>query len=190
MSGTTFCIRVRPWFLLEIRSRFAICVLRGIRLFPANVHSSSDVFLLYTLTDTTAGLAEYSHRIIRLSDDLVQCIRDYVSKPVKVNDVMSWFSFDAMGEITFGEDFGMMANRKAKGELIHQRQALALLAPLNDASWIAHLGFSLFPFLEAVRGWWAAVHFCCGRMEKRMAVRFPLNQPDVLSSKYKLTPLS
>jgi hypothetical protein len=83
---------------------------------------------------------------------------------------MSWFAFDAMGEITFGEDFGMMANRTSKSDLIHQRQALALLAPLNDASWIAHLGFNFFPFLSAVRGWWAAVRFCCGRMQKRMAV--------------------
>ena len=90
--------------------------------------------------------------------------------PIKVNDVMSWFSFDAMGEITFGEDFGMLKEQKSNNELVHQRTALALLAPLNDATWIAHLGFSLFPFLGVIRGWWAAVRFCCDRMEKRMAV--------------------
>ncbi|KAF1831503.1 cytochrome P450 monooxygenase-like protein, partial [Decorospora gaudefroyi] len=113
-------------------------------------------------------LVEYSSRIIHLSDVLVECIRSYGNEPVSVNDVMSWFSFDVMGEILFGEDFGMMVNKKAKGELIHQRTALALIAPINDASWIAHLGFNLFPFLGAVRGWWAAVRFCCERMERRM----------------------
>jgi hypothetical protein len=100
----------------------------------------------------------------------VACIKFYHGGPVNVNDIMSWFAFDAMGEITFGEDFGMMASRTSKGDLIHQRQALALLAPLNDASWIAHLGFKFFPFLGAVRGWWAAVRFCCERMQKRMVV--------------------
>jgi hypothetical protein len=82
----------------------------------------------------------------------VACICSYYNQPANVNDVMSWFAFDAMGEITFAEDSGMMASQTSKGDLIHQRQALALLAPLNDASWIAHLGFTFFPFLNAVRG--------------------------------------
>ena len=87
-----------------------------------------------------------------------------------LNDVMSWFSFDAMGEITFGEDFGMMKGKKTSGELTHQRKALALLAPLNDATWIAHMGFQLFPFLDVIKNWWTAVDFCCSRMDKRIEV--------------------
>ncbi|KAF2726469.1 cytochrome P450 [Polyplosphaeria fusca] len=118
---------------------------------------------------SSKSVNEYSTRVIRLSDDLIECILSYRNEPVKLNDVMSWFSFDAMGEIAFSESFGMLENRQTKVELAHQRQALALLAPLNDATWIAHLGFSLFPYPGTVRAWWASVRFCCEIMEKRMA---------------------
>ncbi|KAF1953533.1 cytochrome P450 [Byssothecium circinans] len=100
---------------------------------------------------TLTGLKEYSPRIVKLSDDLVNCITSYNGEPVKMNDVMSWFSFDAMGEMTFGEDFGMMRDKKIKKQLAHQREALALLEPFNDATWLAHAGFSLFPFLPVAK---------------------------------------
>jgi hypothetical protein len=87
-----------------------------------------------------------------------------------MNDIMSWFSFDAMGEITFGEDFGLMRNKQTTSILTHQRQALALLAPFNDTTWLAHAGFSLFRFLDVIKNWWAAVYFCESRMEERMKV--------------------
>lgn len=76
-----------------------------------------------------------------------------------------------MGEITFGEDFGMLASRTTKGDLVRQRRALAFLAPFDDASWIARLGISFFPFLPAVKDYLAATRFCCERMQKRMTVR-------------------
>jgi hypothetical protein len=101
----------------------------------------------------------------------VDCIRSFAGEPVNVNDVMSWLSFDIMGEVTFGEDFGIMENKEVIDELVHQRKALALVAPLVDAPWISQLGFKLFPFLGPVRGWWAALRVSSDRMERRMAVR-------------------
>jgi hypothetical protein len=120
----------------------------------------------------TSGLVEYAPRILRLADELIKCI---VSRgpgaPIDVNDIMSWFAFDAMGEVTFGEDFGMLQNQRSVGDMLHQRTALALLAPLNDATWIAHAGFRMAPWMSAVKGWWAAVDFSESRMRRRVAVR-------------------
>lgn len=119
----------------------------------------------------TRCLNEYAPRIVALAEKMVQCIREQgPSEPILLNDLMSWFSFDAMGEITFGRDFGMLSRQSSKSELLHQRQALALLAPVNDATWLAHLGFRLFPWLRTVKGWWSAVAFCEATMKQRMAV--------------------
>ena len=99
------------------------------------------------------------------------CIYKFGTGAVKVNDLMSWFSYDVMGEITFGEDFGMLANQKMSQELMRQRQATSMLAPINDATWIAHLGFALFSFLPVVKGFLAAIDLMCGRMESRIKVK-------------------
>jgi hypothetical protein len=115
-------------------------------------------------------LKEYSPRIVKLSDDLVSCIGSYNNEPVKLNDVMSWFSFDVMGEITFGKDFGMIRDKKTKKELAHQRVALAFLAPFHDATWLAHAGFQMFTFLPMIKNWFATVSFCESQMKQQMKV--------------------
>jgi hypothetical protein len=144
----------------------------GLPLRPQWAHSE----WLLTLR---SGVTEYTPRILRLADELINCI---ISRgpgvPINVNDIMSWFAFDAMGEITFGEDFGMLQHQRSVGDLLHQRTALALLAPLNDATWIAHAGFRLAPWLSAVKGWWAAVEFCESRMKRRVVVRRMLLIPN------------
>lgn len=83
---------------------------------------------------------------------------------------MAWFAYDVMGLVTFGKDFGMIKSRDQRKELADQRGALGMLAPVNDAVWLARLGFAFFPFLKPVRSWYNAVKFCCGTMDKRMNV--------------------
>jgi hypothetical protein len=100
----------------------------------------------------------------------VQCIAKYGAKPVKVNDVMSWFSFDAMGEFAFSEDFGMMKSSKWNPVVERQQRALSLLAPLNDTIWLVRAAFSFVPFLGKVKDWMDMVSFCDERMENRMKV--------------------
>src|SRR5690242_3195415 len=120
---------------------------------------------------STRCLNEYAPRILRLADAVVGCIRDRgQGTPVLLNDIMSWFAFDAMGEITFGRDFGMLDRQSSKSDLLRQRQALAMLAPVNDATWLAHLGFRMFPWLSTVKGWLSAVAFCEATMKQRMEV--------------------
>jgi hypothetical protein len=102
---------------------------------------------------------------------LAQCIASYGSKPVKVNDVMSWFSFDTMGEFVFGADFGMMKSSDWHPAVARQQRALALLAPLNDTIWVVRAAFAFVPFLGKVKDWMGMVKFCDEHMKKRMEVR-------------------
>lgn len=89
---------------------------------------------------------------------------------MNVNDVMSWFSFDAMGEVVFGEDFGMMANRRTSDAIAQQKGALALIGPISDTPWIAQAAFSFVPFVGKVKSWFKMVEFCEESMRKRMEV--------------------
>ncbi|KAF5876058.1 putative benzoate 4-monooxygenase cytochrome protein [Botrytis fragariae] len=117
---------------------------------------------------STKAVKEYSHRIILLGNDLVDAIQSRDTKPIKLNDLMSWFAFDVMGLITFGEDFGFVRAQKQRMELIHQRGALAMLSPMNDAIWLARVGLCFFPFLEKVRHVTKTLDFCWETIQKRM----------------------
>jgi hypothetical protein len=141
----------------------------GIMLFQPNV--THVLFVLPILkANLSIALNEYAPRLRNQVEMLVACIASYEGKPVLVNDVMSWFSFDAMGEFTFGEDFGMMKEKRWQPALVRQQRALALLAPLNDTIWIVHFAFAFVPFLGKVKDWMQMVQFCDERMEKRMKV--------------------
>ncbi|KAM0153383.1 hypothetical protein ACHAPG_007076 [Botrytis cinerea] len=64
-----------------------------------------------------SAVKEYSRRIILLGKDLVDAIQSRDTKPIKRNNVMSWFAIDVMGLITFGEDFGSVRAQKQRMEL-------------------------------------------------------------------------
>jgi hypothetical protein len=119
---------------------------------------------------------EFKPRIAALVKDLHECIASFGEKqPVNVTDVMTWFSFDVMSEILFGEDFGMIRNRATHPVMAQQKRALALLGPIIDVQWMVHLGFAFLPFVGKIRDWMNMCMFCEGQMEKRMKVRTSAN---------------
>lgn len=109
-------------------------------------------------------------RIAEQAHSLSRCIAKYDGGPVDIDDVMSWFSFDAMGEVVFGEDFDLMNKRYMHPVIRHRDRALALLGPIADAIWIARLAFSLVPFYGRVQDWFRMVAFCDERMKMRLSV--------------------
>jgi hypothetical protein len=109
-------------------------------------------------------------RITEQALALERCIASYGNEPVSVRDVMTWFSFDAMGEVVFGEDFGMIRNRVTTPAIVHQQRALAFLGPMMDTMWIVHMAFAFVPFLGLVRDWMSMVAFCEEQMGIRMRV--------------------
>ncbi|KAF2180461.1 cytochrome P450 monooxygenase-like protein [Zopfia rhizophila CBS 207.26] len=112
------------------------------------------------------SMREYEPRILQLVGDVADCIGSYASKPVKMNDVMSWFSFDSMGEFAFGKDFGMIRAKKTQPVVQQQRRALKMLTPINDVIWVARTGFTFFPFLGGVRDWLNVAKFCDEKTDK------------------------
>jgi cytochrome P450 len=109
-------------------------------------------------------------RIANVALNLRGAVDEFVSegKPVNINDLMAWFSFDVMGELVFSQDFGSIKNRSTHPAFTIQEHALGLLGPILDTQWIAQMGFAFFPFLGNVKRWLEMVAFC----KEQMADRF------------------
>ncbi|GAW16489.1 hypothetical protein ANO14919_059180 [Xylariales sp. No.14919] len=104
-------------------------------------------------------------RLAGLAQTLSECISKYDGEPIVVNDIMTWFSFDAMWEVVFGQDFNLMKTRGGHPIIRHRDNAFALLGPVYVADWIAHLGFDFVPFYGKVRDWFHMVAFCDEHMK-------------------------
>ena len=117
------------------------------------------------------AIRSYLPRILEQISKLEQTIAGSDSKPVMVNDIMSWFAFDSMGEFAFNQSFGMMESQEWHGAIVQQRSALALLGPLNAAIWIVRIAVAFLPRFWRVKDWTSMMTFCDSRMEQRMKVR-------------------
>lgn len=62
---------------------------------------------------------------MKQGDDFLEYISCEKRRTINLNDPMAWFSYDAMGLVTYGEDFGMVRARKTKKELADQQGALS-----------------------------------------------------------------
>jgi hypothetical protein len=107
-----------------------------------------------------------------LAQSLSDCIRSHGSQPVDVDEVMSWFSFDVMGDVVFGQDFNLLKSREWAPAIEHRNGALALVGPISDAIWIAHLAFLLVPFYSRVQDWIRMLMFCEDRIKDRVEVSY------------------
>lgn len=88
-----------------------------------------------------------------------------------MNDLISWFSFDSMGDFGFGQSFEMMKTRKWLDAIVYMQASWALLGVFNPAIWIPRLTFDLAPFLA--RDWFRALKFADDLLETRMEVSIP-----------------
>ena len=120
---------------------------------------------------TMVALAEYEPRVLRKVSVLNDRIQQVRNRPVLVNDIMRWFSFDLMGDFAFSEDFGMMEKREYHTAIKMLRSAITLFGPFSPAIWIPRLGFAFIPGLWKVKDWFGMLAFCDKRMENRMKVR-------------------
>ncbi|KAI1370297.1 cytochrome P450 [Hypoxylon crocopeplum] len=117
---------------------------------------------------TGKAMNAFYPRVAMLAQSLSDCIASHGTRPVDVDDVMSWFSFDMMGDVLFGEDFNLLKSRTWEPAIKHRDGALALVGPISDATWIAHLAFLLVPFYGRVQDWARMVSFCEERIKDRI----------------------
>ncbi|KAL8996989.1 MAG: hypothetical protein Q9169_003640 [Polycauliona sp. 2 TL-2023] len=125
------------------------------------------------------AIAQYYSRIQQQVQRLADLIANHQGAPVLLNDVMSWFAFDSMGEFMFKSDFGMMTSSTWHPAISNQRDALAMLAPLSDAIWLVRLAFDFLPFFGKVKKWNQMVEFCDAAMQKRMQAK--VEETDIAS---------
>ncbi|RYP06625.1 hypothetical protein DL764_003047 [Monosporascus ibericus] len=107
-------------------------------------------------------------RIVKLAQSLSSCIKAHGTSAVDVDEVMSWFSFDVMGDIVFGKDFNLLESRVWTPAIEHRDRALALVGPIGDTIWIARLAFWLVPFYGRVKDWFRMVSFCEDQIKERL----------------------
>jgi tryprostatin B 6-hydroxylase len=108
----------------------------------------------------------YEKRVKIYLDKLVEKIKAFDSQPVNVTKWFNLFSFDVMGDLSFGESFDMLENSK-------EHWAIQLL---NNG--IDPLAFCIpvwfFRIVAAIPGaakdWWGFMDYCRGRMFQRMNV--------------------
>ncbi|KAI0417001.1 cytochrome P450 monooxygenase-like protein [Xylaria grammica] len=117
---------------------------------------------------SSKAMNDYYPRITGLVRDLSHCIGTFGANPVDLDQVMSWYSWDIMGEVLFGEDFNLTRSRVTHPGIKHRDRALALAGPLGDAIWIALLGFQLLPSVGRVKDWHRMLHFCEDHMLSRL----------------------
>ncbi|KAI0017543.1 cytochrome P450 monooxygenase-like protein [Xylariomycetidae sp. FL0641] len=130
---------------------------------------------------STKTMADFAPRIAALARALADCIADYGSDPVDLDEVMSWFSFDAMGEVLFGADFGLVEAKALHPAISHRDRALALAGPLGDAIWIALAGFAIMPTVGRVADWHRLIQFCEDHMKRRLEKGEREGTPDAAS---------
>ncbi|KAI1451035.1 cytochrome P450 [Annulohypoxylon stygium] len=128
---------------------------------------------------TGKAMNAFYPRVSILAQSLSDCIASYGTQPVDLDDVMSWFSFDIMGDVLFGEDFNLLKSRRWEPAIKHRDGALALVGPISDATWIAHLAFLLVPFYGRVRDWESLMSFCEERIKDRIRRAENKEKPDM-----------
>jgi tryprostatin B 6-hydroxylase len=118
------------------------------------------------------ALALYRSRINRQIAVLKRQISDLsdANKPIIMNEMMYWFTFDSMGEFAFSQDFGMMRDQEWHSAVIMLQRALSFLGPLAPVMWLIQIGFQYASYLPGVRDWFAMLAFCNTQMENRKEV--------------------
>ncbi|KAI9698907.1 MAG: hypothetical protein M1820_007328 [Bogoriella megaspora] len=117
---------------------------------------------------STKALAEYEPRVLKKVSGLQARISESDGKPMLVNDLMRWFSFDLMGDFAFSQDFGMMEKNEYIAAISMLRRAITLLGPFSPAIWIPRLGFAFIPGLWKVKDWFGMLEFCDRCMQRRI----------------------
>ncbi|GAP88817.1 putative cytochrome P450 [Rosellinia necatrix] len=117
---------------------------------------------------SSKAMNDYHPRIIALVRELSSCIGSFKANPVDIDKVMSWYSWDIMGEVLFGEDFNLTKSKITHPSIEHRDRALALAGPLGDAIWIALLGFQILPPVGRVNDWHRMMEFCEDHMKLRL----------------------
>lgn len=116
------------------------------------------------------ALPHHNEKILGYVDKLDKCIEDDAKSnvPTKMNDVFSWFSYDAMGDFVLSSSFGMLEKREWHSVLSGLMRGLFLLGPFSPTPWLLQIGLRLAPSIGVVKDWNNMVNWCESEMRARV----------------------
>lgn len=83
-----------------------------------------------------------------------------------MQDLLMWFSFDAMGDLIFDTSFNMLRNRQWHPVVNHVKNGLHLIGLLSSIPWLTHIGFRLSPRIGMLRRWYELVDYCRDHIQR------------------------
>ena len=122
------------------------------------------------LTDKTA-LGSYEGRVIYHIDKLDQSINSSLGRAIDVTKLFGFFSFDVMGDLSFGKQFGMLESEKEHFAVNTLRQGMLALGLFTPAPWLFVI---LITTPGLMRGWNKMIDWSIGEVTHRINVCEPI----------------
>ncbi|EPE34936.1 Cytochrome P450 [Glarea lozoyensis ATCC 20868] len=125
---------------------------------------------------STKALRGYEGRVRKYTDQLVSQLNANAGKPINACKWFNYFAFDIMGDMAFGQSFGMVESGKEHSLISIMNKAMAALGPLTPIIWI-------LPILKAIPGMakptWAFINYNQDQVAKRKM--YEPESPDLFS---------
>ncbi|KAK5082012.1 hypothetical protein LTR05_007154 [Lithohypha guttulata] len=126
------------------------------------------------------ALRGYEQRVQRLNDLLITKLDESKGSPLDATNLLNLYSFDTMGDLAFGNDFGMLESGKPHWAIKLLNEGMDPLG-LQLPVWFFRT-LAAIPGLAA--GYWKFIAFCTQQLENRIAVhgKTDPNKPDITQS--------
>lgn len=114
------------------------------------------------------SLRGYEQRIQVFQYRLLAKIANAASRNLALDatELFNLYNFDVMGDLAFGEGFGMLESNGLHWAVRLMGEAMAPMG-LMLPTWMFRL-LTAIPF--AATGWWKFIQYCCERLDERMDV--------------------
>ncbi|KAJ5716006.1 cytochrome P450 [Penicillium malachiteum] len=128
---------------------------------------------------TSTALKQYHERVLPFIDQLEECIQADISagRVSETSDLFYWLGFDRMGDLIFGEAFGMLSEKKWHYIIVLLQKALSILGPMSPVPWMVQIAFHLLPRILILGDWFRMRAWCEAQMIKRMGISYDASRP-------------
>lgn len=89
------------------------------------------------------ALNQYEPQVDHYTSLLTYAISQRLGSPLDVTSWFHYFSFDLMGQLSFGKSFNMLATGKRHFAIDLMRDGMTLLGLFTPTPWLARIGFSI-----------------------------------------------
>jgi cytochrome P450 family 628 len=137
---------------------------------------SSEALIVFSPVDSVQALRYYDRRLLKYATLLEESLAASQGKSVNIADRFSWYSFDVMGDLTFGKSFGALENQHTHWAITSIRDSNQALGLLGPVPWLIHTMTKLPNFLNPM---YKLLLFSEKSVEERR--RMDPSEPDIMS---------